>query len=58
MVRVPHQVRNTERPSVSNSFAATLTPTVSRGRFSVTIWPMNYTIIVSKEPQFHIGIIK
>lgn len=41
MVRVPHQVRKMDRPTVSNSLAATLTPTVSRGLFSLKIWARN-----------------
>ncbi len=41
MVRVPHQVRKMDRPTVSKSLAATLTPTVSRGLFSLKIWARN-----------------
>jgi hypothetical protein len=37
LVRVPHQVRNTERPTVSRTLARALTPTVSKGRFSMRI---------------------
>jgi len=36
-VRVPHQVRNIERPTVSRTLATRLTPTVSSGRFSMRI---------------------
>jgi len=34
-------VRKMDRPTVSNSLAATLTPTVSRGLFSLKIWARN-----------------
>jgi hypothetical protein len=40
LVLVPHQVRNTDKPTVSNSLATTLTPTVSRGRLSWKTWAM------------------
>jgi hypothetical protein len=40
LVRVPHQVRKTDRPTVSKTLARTLTPTVSMGRFSTRIWEM------------------
>jgi hypothetical protein len=42
LVLVPHQVRNTDRPTVSTSLAAMPTPMVSRGRFSLKIWMRNY----------------
>ncbi len=47
MVRVPHQVKNTDRPIVSNSLAKTLTPTVSRARFSTNSWLKNVGALVA-----------
>lgn len=47
LVRVPHQVRNTERPTVSRTLARTLTPTVSKGRFSMRISLKNWGRMVS-----------
>jgi hypothetical protein len=38
LVLVPHQVRKTDRPIVSKILAAALTPTVSKGLFSVKSW--------------------
>jgi hypothetical protein len=45
LVRVPHQVRKRERPTVSKTRATRPTATVSNGLFSVKIWAMNYRII-------------
>lgn len=42
LVRVPHQVRKSERPTVSKTRARAPTATVSSGRFSVVIWAMNW----------------
>lgn len=38
---MPHQVKNKLNPTVSNTLLTAPTATVSRGRFSVKIWPMN-----------------
>lgn len=42
LVRVPHQVKKTDRPTVSNSLAKMLTPTCSNARFSTNSWLKNY----------------
>lgn len=41
LVRVPHQVRKTDKPTVSNSLARMLTPTCSSARFSTKSWLKN-----------------
>jgi hypothetical protein len=56
LVLVPHQVRNTDRPTVSTSLAATLTPTVSRGLLSLKIWTRNYiavSVFIFFSPVIH-----
>lgn len=47
LVRVPHQVRKRERPTVSKMRAMAPTATVSNGRFSVKTWAMNCYILAS-----------
>lgn len=47
LVRVPHQVKMTDRPTVSNSLARTLTPTCSSARFSTNSWLKNYSHFIS-----------
>ena len=47
LVRVPHQVRKTDRPTVSKTLARTLTPTVSMGRFSTKTWEMYWGVMLA-----------
>jgi len=55
LVWVPHQVRKSERPTVSKTRAKAPTATVSRGRFSVVIWAMKEGAELAmkiKEPKY------
>lgn len=53
-MRVPHQVKNRLRPTVSKTRETAPTATVSRGLFSANSWLTNYNIRkeVSKVAEF------